>query len=237
MNYRDVVNQTQYSTFKSAALARAPISSSLKDGVQLETTKVISSITKNVFLSSIRPNQSSEIIHSSAVDCSTGSIEHQCLGRTSRRLNPQKLFPQTLMDMLSQEEDPEVITWLPSGDAFIVRNWKKFSASVLPKYFNTTKLASFRSNLRLYGFRKIYEAPHTYLGAYQHDLFRRDFPELCRAIKRKGRRRIKNTADDIKLNENDVLCRGPFQHSGNVSFRQLVNANKVWSTLDALPKN
>jgi len=189
MIYRDDVNQAQDGTFKSAALAKAPSLSSVRDGVQLETTKVISSITKNVFLPRISPSQLSEIVDSSAEESSTGSVEHQCSSLTSRPVNQQKPFPQALMEMLSQE-DPEVITWLPSGDAFIVRNSKKFVASVLPKFFNQTKLTSFHRQLNLYSFRRIVEGPD--LGAYQHDLFRRDDPELCSAMKRKKRLRKKN---------------------------------------------
>ena len=49
----------------------------------------------------------------------------QCPGSISQGANPQKPFPQALMDLLSQE-DPEVISWLPSGGAFLVRNSKKF---------------------------------------------------------------------------------------------------------------
>ena len=217
---RNDVNQAQDSTFKSAALAKAPSLSSARDGVQMETTKVISSITKNVFLPRISPSQLSEIVHSSAEESSTGSVEHPNSDQTSRPTNQQKPFPQALMELLSQE-DPEVITWLPSGDAFIVRNSKKFVDSVLPKFFNQTKLTSFHRQLNLYAFRRIVEGPD--LGAYQHDLFRRDDPELCSTMKRKKRLRKKNCSK-AAVKAKDSSNTSLLSKKRKVSFNQEDNA-------------
>jgi hypothetical protein len=97
----------------------------------------------------------------------------------------RKPFIQALMDLLSQE-DPEIVTWVRSGTAFIVRNPKKFVEMVLPRFSKQTKLASFYRQLNLYGFRRMVYGP--FIGAYHHELFVRDKPHLCLTIQRSMQR-------------------------------------------------
>ena len=51
-------------------------------------------------------------------------------------------FPERLMELLSNQEAKDAMWWLPSGDSFAIQP-KKFSESVLNKYFQGTKLESF----------------------------------------------------------------------------------------------
>jgi hypothetical protein len=177
--------------FKTIALAKAPnlVSSGL-NAQELQRAKVTSSITRKLFLTSkVAPPEVSDLNSSgSPVEEPPTSGIFECLDHSSAALLQQKPFPQSLMELLSQA-DSDIVSWLPSGTAFLVRCPKRFVDSVLPKFFKQTKLTSFHRQLNLYGFRRIVDGPD--MGAYQHVLFRRDEPELCRTIQRKKRSRKK----------------------------------------------
>jgi len=58
--------------------------------------------------------------------------------RTRRR--PNVMFPIILYDVLC-DEDPMLITWLPCGTMFEIKNVQLFKEQVIPRHF-TCKLES-----------------------------------------------------------------------------------------------
>jgi hypothetical protein len=95
---------------------------------------------------------------------------------------PPLTFPRKIMDML-RTEDPNVVGWVPSGTSFVIRDADTFVQQILPKYFRHGRMTSFQRQLNLYGFKRICnKGPEA--GAYYHDLFLRDQPDLCHQMKR-----------------------------------------------------
>ena len=88
-----------------------------------------------------------------------------------------KIFPQRLMEILSEPFNIDAITWLPHGKAFIIINSQKFSKHILPKYFRKTKYTSFTRKLNRWNFTRVTRGPD--LGAYYHAFFQRGNEALC----------------------------------------------------------
>lgn len=104
-------------------------------------------------------------------------------------------FPEKLMEVLDRDDMDEVLSWMPHGRAFIVKQPKVFEPDVLPRIFKQSKFTSFTRQLNLWGFKRITKGPDA--GAYYHELFLRGRPKLCSRMRRQ---KIKGTG--IKLTPN-----------------------------------
>jgi hypothetical protein len=112
---------------------------------------------------------------------------------------PQVGFPlklQRILDKLEADGNTDIISWLPHGRAFLVKNSNRFVSEVMPVYFNQSKYSSFQRQLHMYNFQRINY--HTRdKGAYHHPSFLRGHPQLAMQMKRtrvngKGTRRPGN---------------------------------------------
>lgn len=88
-----------------------------------------------------------------------------------------KIFPQRLMEILTNPDNQEAISWLPHGKAFIIVNRQKFADNVLPHYFRKTKYTSFTRKLNRWNFTRVTRGAE--LGAYYHEFFQRGSEALC----------------------------------------------------------
>jgi len=104
-------------------------------------------------------------------------------------------FPGKLMEVLDRDDLGDVISWMPHGRAFCVKQPKVFTADILPRFFKQSKYMSFTRQLNLWGFKRITRGRDA--GAYYHELFLRGRPRLTLRMRRQ---KIKGTG--IKLTPN-----------------------------------
>lgn len=90
-------------------------------------------------------------------------------------------FQRKLFDLLENEEHSSIISWLPEGNAFVIRNKTLLETSILPKYFyRQSKYRSFIRRLQRWGFKRILRS--TGFVAYSHKLFLKGRLDLCKKM-------------------------------------------------------
>jgi HSF-type DNA-binding len=88
------------------------------------------------------------------------------------------IYIQQLMEVLDNEQNADIIGWLPHGRAFVIYRKQDFETDVLPKYFyKQSKYSSFTRKLNRWGFVRVTRGPET--GAYYHRCFKRGEHRLC----------------------------------------------------------
>lgn len=116
-----------------------------------------------------------------------------------------KTFPQVLMEILSNEDHADILSWLPHGKSFIIYKKKSFALAVLPLYFKGTLFTSFTRKLNRWGFTRITRGPE--MGSYFHMSFLRDSPELCLEMSSNNSTKKKTSSET-----NQTATFGPLRH-------------------------
>jgi hypothetical protein len=93
----------------------------------------------------------------------------------------------TMLEMASQNNFEDIVSWQPCGKAFKVHDATRFADSIMPTYFNQTKYKSFLRQVNIYGFQRLVRGASN--GAYTHNLLVRGEPEICQNM---VRTKIKN---------------------------------------------
>jgi len=52
-----------------------------------------------------------------------------------------------MMNILDNEAYSDIISWLPHGKGFMIRDKKRFASEILPKFFKKAKFTSFTRKL------------------------------------------------------------------------------------------
>lgn len=104
-----------------------------------------------------------------------------------RRKYDHDSFPVKLYKMLLEVEksgEDDVVSFTIDGVGFEIHQPDVFAERIIPKFFRHKRLASFRRQLSMYGFRRPSSKGKGDIGAYVHELFVKGRPDLCRKMKR-----------------------------------------------------
>eukprot|EP00984_Skeletonema_dohrnii_P028380 scaffold18361_cov96-Skeletonema_dohrnii-CCMP3373.AAC.2 len=133
---------------------------------------------------------------------------NEFIGRSRSRSNSSKTlanrdhFPSKLYEMLESVDSLDfshIVSWLPHGRSFQVKDRTQFMDLVVPKFFKATKYRSFQRQLNLWGFSRIVKG-HDH-ACWHHEYFIRGRPELISKISRtrvKAKGRATQATDEPK---------------------------------------
>ena len=115
---------------------------------------------------------------------SMNDCEHTATNSSTNRshLTDDIAFPFKLHSILEYAEKTnrvDIISWLPSGDAFKIHKPQDFADTIMQQYFNQTKYRSFQRQLNIYNFDRVTDKASNEYGAYAHELFIRGHSDLC----------------------------------------------------------
>lgn len=112
----------------------------------------------------------------------------------SQPMSKKDRFPVKLHRMIyeaRQAGKESIVSFLPHGRAFAIRDKDRFVRDVLPHYFPGCQLPSFQKQLNLYGFHKITVGKDKGDLNYFHADFLRGRPALSEKIQRRRPRKAK----------------------------------------------
>jgi hypothetical protein len=109
------------------------------------------------------------------------------------------IFPDLLFRMMKDVDQQQphlshIVSWHPSGLAFVIHKPNIFVSDIMPIYFRgQTKLSSFKRQLKNYGFRRYQERRSRDSMIYYHKKFCRDEPLLLQHVVLISSKTAKNT--------------------------------------------
>lgn len=103
-------------------------------------------------------------------------------------------FAEFLMEVLNNEENHDVLQWMPCGTQFTITNHRKFTMERMPELFKIRNMSSFVRKLTRWGFARVHEKETGNSDIFKHNNFQRDKPELCRKIRCVNRATASNSA-------------------------------------------
>ena len=81
----------------------------------------------------------------------------KCNSSAAQASNKENQFPGKLYELLEAVDDlglSHVVSWLPGGRSFRVKDPTQFMDLVVPQFFNAKKYRSFQRQLNLWDFHK-----------------------------------------------------------------------------------
>lgn len=148
------------------------------------------------------------------------------------------VFPEKVWYFLSSKTiSDDIISWMPHGRAFKIKDIASFEREVIPKYFHHSKYLSFKRQLNLWNFQRVNKGLD--LGCYYHPFFLRGKLNL---VKRMRRQKIKgsiqnvkdNTGNDGKKKYAHFQCKAPLDFYALSSLRPLPMDDDTASNVGSL---
>jgi hypothetical protein len=104
---------------------------------------------------------------------------HDLVSRQEKKLT----FAEFLMQCLNDQDNGDVLRWMPCGTQFTITNHRKFTMERMPQLFKIRNMSSFVRKLTRWGFSRVHEKATGNSDIFKHPLFQRDKPELCKRIR------------------------------------------------------
>lgn len=204
LNYKDTPAASPVSTTAISASSSSS-SSTTASSSEEEVVKSDNNNESNITTTAMTTSCSRSRTEADATDKALGELTkkfgNRQLAAPSSRKNSGGVvqpFPEKLIEVLERGDTASIITWLPHGRSFIVRDTKLFVAGILPRFFRQSKFMSFTRQLNLWGFKRITKGVDS--GAYYHELFLRGRAHLA---KRMRRRKVKGTGAKLTPNPDE----------------------------------
>lgn len=156
---------------------------SLQNALTLEITRAATSSTQAS--KACENEKKEECLSHSDLDDDT-FFRQYANHKLREKANKNEPFPLKLYRILyeaKKNKDDDIISFCPGGHSFMIHSVEKFVKEIMPKYFTSTRMASFQRQLNLYGFRRRLRGNDK--GGFFHDSFVQDQRNLCLTIKRK----------------------------------------------------